>query len=114
MKKLVAILLAALLAIAPMAALAEGVTLTMGSWRNTDASMVEALLAKYKELTGVTIVFEPTQSSQYNSVLRMRLTPARPGSVLLPSYATARALHRGLLHGPASGSGFRKLRRHQP
>ena len=74
MKKLIAILLVTLLAIAPLAAFADdGVTLTIGSWRNTDAPMVEALLAKYKEISGVTITFEPTQSSQYNSVLRLQL-----------------------------------------
>lgn len=75
MKKLLACLLVALMLVPMMAmsASAEEVTLVMGSWRNTDAPMVEALLAKYKEISGVNIVFEPTVSSQYNSVLRLQL-----------------------------------------
>ncbi|MEA5066374.1 MAG: ABC transporter substrate-binding protein [Eubacteriales bacterium] len=94
MKKLVVLLLAVLLAIAPFTVLAEGVTLTMGSWRNTDAAMVDALLAKYKELTGVTIVFEPTQSSQYNSVLRLQLDSGTgPDLYYSRSYATGEELY---------------------
>lgn len=94
MKKLIAILLVLLLAIAPLAAFAEGVTLTMGSWRNTDASMVEALLAKYKEISGVNIVFEPTQSSQYNSVLRLQLDSGTgPDLYYSRSYATGEELY---------------------
>ena len=75
MKKLLACLLVALMLVPMMAmgASAEEVTLVMGSWRNTDAPMVEALLAKYKEISGVNIVFEPTVSAQYNSVLRLQL-----------------------------------------
>lgn len=94
MKKLIAILLVALMAIAPLAAFAdEGVTLTMGSWRNTDAAMVEALLAKYKEISGVTITFEPTQSAQYNSVLRMQLDSGTgPDLYYSRSYATGEEL----------------------
>lgn len=94
MKKLVVLLLAVLLAIAPFTVLAEGVTLTMGSWRNTDAAMVDALLAKYKELTGVTITFEPTQSAQYNSVLRLQLDSGTgPDLYYSRSYATGEELY---------------------
>ena len=95
MKKLIAILLVALMAIAPLAAFADdGVTLTMGSWRNTDAAMVEALLAKYKEISGVTITFEPTQSAQYNSVLRMQLDSGTgPDLYYSRSYATGEELY---------------------
>jgi raffinose/stachyose/melibiose transport system substrate-binding protein len=74
MKKLLSLLLVVtLLLVAPAISLAEGVELTMGSWRTDDTAMVEQLLAKYKELTGVSIVFQPTTSAQYNSVLRMQL-----------------------------------------
>lgn len=73
MKKLLSLLLVTLLLLAPAISLAEGVELTMGSWRTDDTAMVEQLLAKYKELTGVSIVFQPTTSAQYNSVLRMQL-----------------------------------------
>jgi raffinose/stachyose/melibiose transport system substrate-binding protein len=94
MKKLVVLLLAVLLAVAPLAVSAEGVSLTMGSWRNTDAAMVEALLAKYKEQTGVTIAFEPTASAEYNSVLRLQLDSATgPDLYYARSYATGEELY---------------------
>ena len=94
MKKLLAIVMATLFAILPLAAMAEGVTLTMGSWRNTDAAMVEALLAKYKEISGVSITFEPTQSSQYNSVLRLQLDSGTgPDLYYSRSYATGEELY---------------------
>ena len=75
MKKLVALLMATLMVVLSLGTLAqaEEVTLVMGSWRNTDAPMVDQLLAKYKEISGVNIVFEPTVSSQYNAVLRLQL-----------------------------------------
>ena len=73
MKKLLAVLLAVLICALPMAAMAEPVTLTMGSWRTDDAEQVGALLARYEELTGVKIVFEPTTSTQYNATLRLQL-----------------------------------------
>ncbi len=94
MKKLLAFVLVALFALLPLAAMAEGVTLTMGSWRNTDAAMVEALLAKYKEISGVTITFEPTQSNQYNSVLRLQLDAGTgPDLYYSRSYATGEELY---------------------
>ena len=94
MKKLVVVLVAVLLAVLPMLACAEGVTLTMGSWRNTDAAMVEALLAKYKEISGVSITFEPTQSAQYNSVLRLQLDSGTgPDLYYSRSYATGEELY---------------------
>lgn len=94
MKKLVVVLVAVLLAILPMLACAEGVTLTMGSWRNTDAAMVEALLAKYKEISGVSITFEPTQSKEYNSVLRLQLDSGiGPDLYYSRSYATGEELY---------------------
>ena len=72
MKKLLALALAALLCLLPVLSLAEG-ELTMGSWRTDDAEQVNALLAKYEELTGVKIRFEPTTSTQYNATLRSQL-----------------------------------------
>jgi len=71
MKKLLAILLAAVMFLLPAMAMAE--ELTMGSWRTDDVEQVSALLAKYEELTGVKIVFQPTTSTQYNATLRQQL-----------------------------------------
>ena len=97
MKKIVVLLLVALMAVMPLATLsaqAEEVTLVMGSWRNTDAPMVEALLAKYKEISGVNIVFEPTVSSQYNSVLRLGLDSGTgPDLFYSRSFATGEELY---------------------
>ena len=72
MKKLLAFALVALMALLPILSMAEG-ELTMGSWRTDDTEKVNALLAKYEELTGVKIVFQPTTSTQYNATLRQQL-----------------------------------------
>ena len=71
MKKLLAIVLAVLMFALPSLAMAD--ELTMGSWRTDDMEQVSALLAKYEELTGVKIVFQPTTSTQYNATLRQQL-----------------------------------------
>ncbi len=71
MKKLLALLLAAVMFALPALAMADD--LTMGSWRTEDADAVSALLAKYEELTGVKIVYQPTTSTQYNATLRQQL-----------------------------------------
>ena len=75
MKKLTALLLAVLMlaTMLPLLGQAEPVKLTMGSWRSDDAEKVQALLDKYKELTGVEITFQPTVSDQYNATLRLQL-----------------------------------------
>ena len=75
MKKLTALLLAALMlaTLVPGLVQAEGVKLTMGSWRSDDTAQVQALLDKYKELTGVEITFQPTVPAQYNATLRLQL-----------------------------------------
>lgn len=97
MKKLLVLVLATMLAILPvvtMGASAEEVKLVMGSWRNTDAPMVEALLAKYKEVSGVTIDFEPTVSAQYNATLRLQLDNGTgPDLFYSRSYATGEELY---------------------
>ena len=49
MKKLLALLLAAVMFALPALAMADD--LTMGSWRTDDVEQVSALLAKYEELT---------------------------------------------------------------
>ena len=72
MKKLLAIALALMLLALPSLVLADG-ELTLGSWRTEDGEAVGALLAKYEELTGVKIVFQPTVSTQYNATLRQHL-----------------------------------------
>ncbi len=73
MKKLVALLLVAMLALSMMPAMAENVELTMGSWRSDDAVQVQAMLDKYFEKTGVKITFQPTVPDQYNATLRLQL-----------------------------------------
>ncbi|NLM86636.1 MAG: extracellular solute-binding protein [Clostridiales bacterium] len=75
MKKLTALLLAVLMlaTMLPLLGQAEPVKLTMGSWRSDDAEKAQALLDKYKELTGVEITFQPTVSDQYNATLRLQL-----------------------------------------
>ena len=73
MKKLLAVMLAALMLVLSCSAMAEQVTLTMGSWRTDDAAQVGELLAQYEEISGVKIVFEPTTSTQYNATLRLQL-----------------------------------------
>ena len=95
MKRIFALVLISMLALLPILSLAEGsVQLTMGSWRNDDAVMVEQLLAQYKELTGVEIIFQPTVSSQYNSVLRTWLDAGTgPDLMYARSYATGRELY---------------------
>lgn len=93
MKKLLAVVLVALLAVTPMLAMAE-TELVMGSWRNTDAPQVEALLARYKEISGVSIRFEPTVSSQYNATLRLQLDNGTgPDLFYSRSYATGEELY---------------------
>lgn len=72
MKKLLALALALVMLALPTLVLADG-ELTMGSWRTDDVEQVSALLAKYEELTGVKIVFQPTTSTQYNATLRQQL-----------------------------------------
>ena len=72
MKKLLAIALALMLLVLPTLVVAEG-ELTLGSWRTEDGEAVGALLAKYEELTGVKIVYQPTTSTQYNATLRQQL-----------------------------------------
>jgi len=94
MKKLMAILLAALILALPMTAMAEQVTLTMGSWRTDDADQVSALLAKYEEISGVKIEFTPTTSTQYNATLRLQLDNGTgPDLFYSRSYATGEELY---------------------
>lgn len=93
MKKLLAVLLAVLICALPMAAMAEQVTLKMGSWRTEDTEKVNEMLAKYEELTGVKIVFEPTKSTEYNATLRQNLDAGiAPDLFYSRSYATGAEL----------------------
>ena len=72
MKKLLAIVMALMMIALPSLVLADG-ELTLGSWRTEDGEAVGALLAKYEELTGVKIIYQPTTSTQYNATLRSQL-----------------------------------------
>ena len=58
MKKILTLVLAALICLLPMAAVAEGAELTLASWRTEDGEQVNALLAEYENLTGVKITYE--------------------------------------------------------
>ena len=92
MKKLLALLLAAVMFALPALAMADD--LTMGSWRTEDADAVSALLAKYEELTGVKIVYQPTTSTQYNATLRQQLDGGiGPDLFYSRSYATGAELY---------------------
>ena len=94
MKKMLLLLLVVLMAAMPLAASAEAVSLTMASWRNDDAVKVQQLLDVYKEKTGVEIIFQPTQSSQYNSVLRLQLDAGTGADLMYArSYETGRELY---------------------
>lgn len=93
MKKLLAVLLAVLVCLLPMAAMAEGVELRLGSWRTDDVEQVNALLAKYEELTGVKITFDPTTPTEYNATLRLQLDNGEgPDLFYSRSYATGAEL----------------------
>lgn len=96
MKKFLAILLTAMLLATMLPALvqAEAVKLTMGSWRSDDAEQVKGWLAQYKEVSGVEIVFEPTQSAQYNATLRLQLDNGTgPDLMYARSYAVGEELY---------------------
>ena len=94
MKKLFALILVSLLAVLPILAMADG-ELTMGPWRTDDADQVNALLAKYEELTGVKILFQPTTSTQYNATLRLQLDNGTgPDLFYSRSYATGEELYQ--------------------
>ena len=97
MRKLTALLLACLMlmGILPLMAQAEEpVKLTMGSWRSDDVAQVGELLAKYKEMTGVEIVFEPTVPNQYNPTLELQLTNGTgPDLMYARSYAVGQKLY---------------------
>ena len=93
MKKLLALALVALISLLPILAMADG-ELVMGSWRTDDAEQVNALLAKYEELTGTKIRFEPTTSTQYNATLRLQLDNGTgPDLFYSRSYATGEELY---------------------
>lgn len=74
MKKLLSVILCLAMLLSIASVMAEGVTLTMGSWRIDDTEKVQAMLDKYTELTGVKIKFEGTASTSYNANLRLQLT----------------------------------------
>ncbi|HPY94399.1 MAG TPA: extracellular solute-binding protein, partial [Clostridia bacterium] len=96
MRKLTALLLAVLMmaALLPGLAQAEGVKLTMGSWRSDDTAQVQALLDKYKELTGVEITFQPTVPNQYNATLRLQLDNGTgPDLMYSRTFATSKELY---------------------
>lgn len=93
MKKLLTLVLAALICLMPIAAMAEGVELTMGSWRTDDVAQVTALLEKYEQLTGVKITFQPTTPTEYNATLRLQLDNGNgPDLFYSRSYATGAEL----------------------
>lgn len=95
MKKHIALLIIAsiVLSLASFVA-AEEVTLTMGSWRNEDAEPVQQMLDKYKEISGVSIRFEPTRNTEYNANLRLQLEGGTgPDLFYSRSYTVGRKLY---------------------
>lgn len=92
MKKFLVLLLVSMLAVIPVLASAQ--TLTMGSWRADDVEAMNALFAAYKELTGVEIIFQPTNPPEYNAALRLQLDNGTgPDLMYARSYATGRELY---------------------
>ena len=95
MKKLLIFALVTILCVMPILSMADGAELVMGSWRNTDNAQVEALLAKYEEISGVKIKFEPTASAEYNATLRLQLDNGTgPDLFYSRSYATGEELYK--------------------
>lgn len=89
MKKLLALLMVLMLAAVP--AMASAVTLTMGSWRADDVEQMNNLLAIYKDLTGVEILFQPINPPEYNASLNLQLdTGTGPDLMYARSYETGR------------------------
>jgi ABC-type glycerol-3-phosphate transport system substrate-binding protein len=71
---LVVVLVLALLAL-PLAASAQTVELTLGSWRVDDVAQVQKLLdAFHAKHPNIRIKFTPTNPPDYNAVLRTQLT----------------------------------------
>lgn len=94
MKKILAFLLVAVLALSimPLALAAE--ELVMGSWRNDDAEEVQEMLDKYAEQSGLKVKFSPTQSTQYNPQLRLNLdNKTGPDLFYSRSYKAGKELH---------------------
>ncbi len=78
---------------APEAPADAAVELTMGSWRTDDVADMNKLLDAYKALTGVTIVFQPTNPPDYNATLRVQLEGGTgPDLLYSRSYATGEEL----------------------
>ncbi|MEG0741053.1 MAG: extracellular solute-binding protein [Clostridia bacterium] len=89
MKKLLGLVLALLVALLPVVGLAQGATLTMGSWRADDVDQMNNLLSIYKEKTGVDIQFQPINPPEYNATLRLQLDSGTgPDLMYSRSYAT--------------------------
>lgn len=94
MRKLIALLLSAVLLAGVLPALAEApVKLTMGSWRADDTAQVQALLDKYAAESGVQIVFEPTKPTEYNTTLELQLKNGTgPDLMYARSYSVSEGL----------------------
>ncbi len=89
MKKGLGLVLALLVALLPLAGMAEGVSMTLGSWRADDVEQMNNLLSIYKEKTGVDITFQPIDPPQYNATLRVQLDGGiGPDLMYSRSYAT--------------------------
>lgn len=94
MKKILAFLLVAVLALSVMPLSFAAEELVMGSWRNDDAEINQEMLDKYAEQSGLKIKFSPTQSTQYNSQLRLNLdNKTGPDLFYSRSYAAGKELH---------------------
>lgn len=95
MKKVFLVLMACVMVFLSVAgACAEGVTLTMGSWRADDVEQMTALFDVYKQATGVEIQFQPTTPADYNATLRLQLeSGTAPDLMYARSYATGADLY---------------------
>lgn len=96
MKKLTSLLLVAmmLLFFVSTATAQSPVVLTMGSWENTAAAIIQEMLDAYKEVSGVEVRFEPTPADQYNAALRLQMDNGTgPDLFYSRSYATGQELY---------------------
>lgn len=91
---LVVVLVLALLAL-PLAASAQTVELTLGSWRVDDVAQVQKLLdAFHAKHPNIRIKFTPTNPPDYNAVLRTQLTGGTgPDLMYVRSYKVGQDLY---------------------
>ncbi|MDR2053517.1 MAG: extracellular solute-binding protein [Treponema sp.] len=73
----------------------ESVVLTLGAWRPDDTAQLNAILAEYKKISGVTVEYRPINPPDYNATLRLQLEGGTgPDLMYARSYAAGQELYR--------------------